>query len=63
MFVPVLETIAPQDADRYETLRKQGSRLLYELDPQVTHLSLRNKQKAAKYINFENCEFACKLQN
>ena len=33
--------------------------LLYELDPEVMHLSLRNKQKAAQLHNFsENCKFA-----
>ena len=47
-FVFVFETTAPRDADRYETLHKQGSRLLYELDPEIMHLSLRNKQKAVK---------------
>ena len=51
-FVSVLETMGPRDADRYESLHKQGSRLLYELDPEVMHLSLRKRRKAAKLHNF-----------
>ena len=59
--------MAPLDAYNYKTLHKQGSRLLYELDPEVTHLSLRNKQKArnciiSKIANLlANCEI--KLPN
>ena len=51
-FVSVLETMGPRDADRYESLHKQGSRHLYELDPEVMHLSLRKRRKAAKLHNF-----------
>ena len=29
---------------------------------EVTYLSLRNKLKAAKLYNFENCDFTCKLR-
>ena len=36
---------------------------LYELDPEVMHLFLQNKRKAAKLHNFQNCKFACKLRN
>jgi len=34
-FVSVMETMEPRDGDNLSDLRKRGSRVIYEIDPQV----------------------------
>ena len=56
--------MAQQDAGRYEILHKQGSHFLYELDLEVTHLSLRKKRKAVKLhpVKIANSLANCEIE-